>query len=40
MTSLLTSRGLDRLSVWIVWAHNAVEIMLRDGLIPTRTVEE
>jgi len=21
MTSLLTSRGLDRLSVWTAWAH-------------------
>jgi len=25
MTSLLTSRGLDRLSGWIVWAHYAVD---------------
>jgi len=25
MTSLLTSRGLDRLSLWIVWAHYAVD---------------
>ena len=25
MTSLLTSRGLDRKSVWIVWAHYAVD---------------
>jgi len=25
MTSLLTSRGLDRLSVWSVWGHNAVD---------------
>jgi len=25
MTSPLTSRSLDRLSVWIVWTHYAVE---------------
>ena len=25
MTSLLTSRGLDRLCAWIVWAHYAVD---------------
>jgi len=30
--SPLTSQSPDRLSVWIVWAHYAV-----DGLIPTRT---
>ena len=25
MTSLLTSRGQDQKSVWIVWAHYAVD---------------
>jgi len=25
MTSPLTSRSLDRLSVWIVWTHNEVD---------------
>jgi len=40
MTSLLTSRGLDPLSVWIIWVHYTVDDCVKRCLIPTRTVEE
>jgi len=38
--SPLASRYRDRLSVWIIWTHYAVAIMLKDGLISTKSVSE